>query len=76
IYYKIESKDGSDRYFTIDRETGEIYTKLEFDREIKQAYAILVNAYDGAPSSRPNKKAGEPNSVYRTRAGSSAVEES
>ncbi|RWS18039.1 Pt1-cadherin-like protein [Dinothrombium tinctorium] len=62
IFYAIESKDGSDRFFTIDRETGEIYTKMEFDREVKQAYAILVKAYDGAPSARPNKRPNEPNS--------------
>ncbi|XP_054165441.1 neural-cadherin-like isoform X3 [Oppia nitens] len=65
VYYGIESKDGSDRFFSIDRETGEIYTKVEFDREEKQAYAILVKAEDGAPSDRPNRKAQEPNSVTK-----------
>ena len=54
VTYAIEEKDGSNKYFTIDRETGEIYTKMEFDREEKQAYAILVRAEDGAKSARPN----------------------
>ncbi|XP_074602495.1 neural cadherin isoform X1 [Brevipalpus obovatus] len=66
VFYSIEpSKDSSDQYFTIDRETGEIYTKQEFDREVKQAYAVLVRAYDGAPSSRPGSKQGDPNSVTK-----------
>jgi hypothetical protein len=61
VYYKIDSADDS-KYFSIDQETGEIYTKMEFDREEKQAYAILVKAYDGAPSDRPNKRNNEANS--------------
>ncbi|GIX99098.1 putative cadherin [Caerostris darwini] len=63
VYYAIESKDQGDKFFSIDRETGEIYTRVEFDREEKQAYAILVRAEDGAASDRPNMKPGEPNSV-------------
>lgn len=62
VFYAIESRDGSDRFFSIDKETGEIFTKQEFDREEKQAYAILVKAFDGAPSDRPNMKPGDPNS--------------
>lgn len=62
MFYAIESRDGSDRFFSIDKETGEIFTKQEFDREEKQAYAILVKAFDGAPSDRPNMKPGDPNS--------------
>lgn len=65
VYYAIESKDGSDRFFSIDKETGEIFTKQEFDREEKQAYAIFVKAFDGAPSDRPNMKQHEPNSGKR-----------
>ena len=34
---------------------------MEFDREEKQAYALLVKAYDGAPSDRPNMKHNQPN---------------
>ena len=66
VFYAIESKDGSDRFFSIDKETGEIFTKQEFDREEKQAYAIFVKAYDGAPSDRPNMKPNEPNSGEST----------
>ncbi|XP_076325233.1 neural cadherin isoform X1 [Tachypleus tridentatus] len=65
VYYSIENKDGGDQFFTIDRESGEIYTKIEFDREEKQTYAILVRAEDGAPSDRPHKKDGSPNSVTK-----------
>ncbi|XP_055930136.1 neural-cadherin-like isoform X4 [Argiope bruennichi] len=65
VYYAIESKDHGDKFFSIDRETGEIYTRVEFDREEKQAYAILVRAEDGAASDRPNMKPGEPNSVTK-----------
>uniref|UniRef100_T1DFT0 Putative cadherin n=1 Tax=Cupiennius salei TaxID=6928 RepID=T1DFT0_CUPSA len=65
VYYAIESKDQGDKFFSIDRETGEIYTRVEFDREEKQAYAILVRAEDGAASDRPNMKPGEPNSVTK-----------
>lgn len=34
--------------------TGEIFTRIEFDREEKQAYALEVEARDGAASARPN----------------------
>ena len=61
VYYSIVSKDPAREPFTIDRETGEIFTNMEFDREEKQAYAILVRAEDGAPSARPNAKPNEPN---------------
>ncbi|XP_022238088.1 neural-cadherin-like [Limulus polyphemus] len=65
VYYKIE--EGGDRYFTIDKETGTIFTKIEFDREEKQAYAIKVSAEDGALSDRPHEKYGipKPNKVTK-----------
>ncbi|XP_022647325.1 neural-cadherin-like isoform X4 [Varroa destructor] len=65
VYYAIESKDQGDKYFTIDRETGDIYTKVEFDREEKLAYAIQVRAEDGAPSARPHIRGNSPNSVTK-----------
>lgn len=65
VYYGIEPKDGGNKYFRIDKETGEIFTRMEFDREEKQAYVILVKAEDGNPSDRPNMKPGEPNSVTK-----------
>jgi hypothetical protein len=52
--------EGKD-YFEINRETGEIFTKVMFDREKQGAYALEVEARDGAPSARPNSN-GQPNS--------------
>lgn len=62
VYYQIESPDGVEQNFTIDRITGEIHTKVEFDREEKQYYALVIRAIDGAPSDRPGSE-GRPNSV-------------
>ncbi|KAG1685476.1 Neural-cadherin [Nymphon striatum] len=67
VYYSIVPNDGMNEYFTIDRDTGEIYTKKVFDREFKQAYPVLIRAEDGAPSVRPNVPPGEPNSEYGTK---------
>lgn len=61
VFYSIVSKDKDKSPFRIERDNGEIYTNMEFDREEKQAYAILVKAEDGAPSARPNAKSNEPN---------------
>lgn len=62
VFYQIESHDGVDRNFTIDRNTGEIFTKVEFDREEKQSYSLVIRAIDGAPSARAGSD-GKPNSV-------------
>lgn len=61
-YYVVDSdrNEGKD-YFEINRETGEIFTKVMFDREKQGAYALEVEARDGAPSARPNSN-GQPNS--------------
>lgn len=61
-YYIVDSdrNEGKD-YFEINRETGEIFTKVVFDREKQGAYALEVEARDGAPSARPNNN-GQPNS--------------
>lgn len=61
VYYSIENQ-GIEQNFTIDRDTGEIFTKVEFDREEKQNYALLIRATDGANSDRPGSE-GKPNSV-------------
>ncbi|UYV85015.1 hmr-1 [Cordylochernes scorpioides] len=61
VYYSIESTEDGDKYFRIDRETGDIFTRMEFDREEKQTYTVVVRAEDGAPSARLTS--GEPNSV-------------
>lgn len=45
--------EGKD-YFEINTETGEVFTKIVFDREKQGAYALEVEATDGAPSARPN----------------------
>lgn len=52
--------EGKD-YFEINLQTGEIFTKVVFDREKQGAYALEVEARDGAPSARPNSN-GQPNS--------------
>ncbi|KAL0123657.1 hypothetical protein PUN28_005875 [Cardiocondyla obscurior] len=64
-YYVVNSdrNEGKD-YFEINRETGEIFTKVMFDREKQGAYALEVEARDGAPSARPNSN-GQPNSVTK-----------
>ncbi|XP_044596396.1 neural-cadherin isoform X6 [Cotesia glomerata] len=64
-YYVVNSNrnEGKD-YFEINRETGEIFTKVIFDREKQGAYALEVEARDGAPSARPNSN-GQPNSVTK-----------
>lgn len=63
VTYSIESHDGAEQNFTIDRNTGEIFTKVEFDREEKQNYALVIRATDGAPSDRPGNDGRKPNSV-------------
>ncbi|XP_076394562.1 neural-cadherin isoform X3 [Megachile rotundata] len=64
-YYVVNSSrnEGKD-YFEINSETGEIFTKVVFDREKQGAYALEVEARDGAPSARPNSN-GQPNSVTK-----------
>lgn len=59
-----DRNEGKD-YFEINRETGEIFTKVMFDREKQGAYALEVEARDGAPSARPNSN-GQPNSGTST----------
>mgnify|MGYP005984979009 FL=1 len=52
--------EGKD-FFEINKETGEVFTKIVFDREKQGAYALEVEARDGAPSARPNSDS-NPNS--------------
>ena len=62
VYYGIVDSprnEGKD-YFEINEQTGEIFTKVVFDREKQAAYALEVEARDGAPSARPNSN-GLPN---------------
>ncbi|KAI5705206.1 hypothetical protein M8J75_012994 [Diaphorina citri] len=62
-YYIVDSprNEGKD-FFEINLQSGEVFTKVVFDREKQGAYALEVEARDGAPSARPNSD-GEPNSV-------------
>lgn len=55
FYYVVDSQrnEGKD-FFEINRQTGEIFTKVVFDREKQGAYALEIEARDGAPSARPN----------------------
>ena len=62
-YYIVENSEGAN-YFKITTQTGEISTKAIFDRETKAAYALEIEARDGAPSARPNS-GGQPNSGRR-----------
>jgi hypothetical protein len=61
-YYIVDSprNEGKD-FFEINKETGEVFTKIVFDREKQGAYALEVEARDGAPSARPNSDS-QPNS--------------
>uniref|UniRef100_A0A8D8PLP1 Neural-cadherin n=1 Tax=Cacopsylla melanoneura TaxID=428564 RepID=A0A8D8PLP1_9HEMI len=64
-YYIVDSprNEGKD-FFEINLQSGEVFTKVVFDREKQGAYALEVEARDGAPSARPNSD-GEPNSVTK-----------
>lgn len=61
-YYVVDSPRnlGKD-FFEINMQTGEVFTRVVFDREKQGAYALEVEARDGAPSARPNSH-GQPNS--------------
>ncbi len=61
MYYYIKDNTQGRNYFKINSQTGEISTKIVFDRETKGAYALEIEARDGAPSARPNS-GGQPNS--------------
>lgn len=64
VFYYIDEKSEGQNYFKIDSQTGEISTKVIFDRETKGAYALEIEARDGAPSARP-RLGGEPNKVTK-----------
>lgn len=54
-YYVVDSdRNEGKEFFEINETTGEISTKVVFDREKQGAYALEVEARDGAPSARPN----------------------
>ena len=60
VTYKLDERSGLGDKFSINPDTGEIRTKVVFDREEKEYYALTVIAEDGAASSllkngRPNQ---------------------
>jgi len=59
VKYYISNSEGKD-FFEINEFTGEIFTKVVFDREKQAAYALAIEARDSAPSARPNSN-GLPN---------------
>ncbi|XP_035701024.1 neural-cadherin isoform X3 [Folsomia candida] len=63
VKYYIANSEGKD-YFEINEFTGEIFTKIVFDREKQAAYALAIEARDSAPSARPNSN-GQPNTVTK-----------
>ena len=66
-YYIVDSpRNEGKEFFEINLQSGEIFTKTVFDREKKGAYALEVEARDGAPSARPNSN-GQPNSGKSTK---------
>ncbi|XP_064079326.1 neural-cadherin-like isoform X1 [Macrobrachium nipponense] len=65
LYRIVDSPRNEGRdFYEIRERTGEIFTRVEFDREEKQAYALEVEARDGAASARPNAN-GRPNTVTK-----------
>lgn len=68
-YYIVDSpRNEGKEFFEINLQSGEIFTKTVFDREKKGAYALEVEARDGAPSARPNSNG--PNSGKSTSSNS------
>ncbi|XP_054245691.1 neural-cadherin-like [Indicator indicator] len=62
ITYSLLHDSGRDyTSFSLDSETGSIYTASVFDREKKGSYLLEVKSVDGSESARPGKH-GKPNS--------------
>jgi len=59
VKYYVVNSEGKD-FFEVNEFTGEIFTKIVFDRERQGAYALAIEARDSAPSARPNS-GGQPN---------------
>ncbi|XP_051878588.1 neural-cadherin [Pristis pectinata] len=59
-YALVRDLSGDYRYFSIDFETGVIFTQTSFDREVKGSYLIEVQSQDNSESARPGKQ-GQPN---------------
>ncbi|XP_022110110.1 neural-cadherin-like isoform X2 [Acanthaster planci] len=63
ITYSFDASFPDAQFFTINGITGQIFSQIKFDREVKDEYALQVIATDGAPSSNP-ALGGEPNKDY------------
>ncbi|XP_078254534.1 neural-cadherin [Rhinoraja longicauda] len=59
-YAIVKDNSGDYHYFSIDFETGVIFTQMSFDREVKGSYLIEVQSQDNSESARPGKQ-GQPN---------------
>jgi len=65
-YYIVDSpRNEGKEFFEINLQSGEIFTKTVFDREKKGAYALEVEARDGAPSARPNSNGPNSGEQYK-----------
>ncbi|CAG2057162.1 unnamed protein product, partial [Timema podura] len=61
VSYKLDENSKHRDLFQIDKDTGNITTLREFDREENNRYQIKVIAYDNSPSALKNN--GEPNTA-------------
>ncbi|XP_072324160.1 neural-cadherin isoform X1 [Scyliorhinus torazame] len=59
-YAIVKDLSGDYHYFSIDFETGVIFTETSFDREVKGSYLIEVQSQDNSESARPGMH-GQPN---------------
>ncbi|XP_048386187.2 neural-cadherin isoform X1 [Stegostoma tigrinum] len=59
-YAIVKDVSGDYKYFSIDFETGLIFTQTSFDREVKGSYLIEVQSQDNSESARPGMH-GQPN---------------
>ncbi|XP_041045226.1 neural-cadherin [Carcharodon carcharias] len=59
-YAIVKDLSGDNHFFSIDFETGVIFTQTSFDREVKGSYLIEVQSQDNSESARPGMH-GQPN---------------
>ena len=56
IEYKIERGEDAPKLFEINSRTGEVQTMMEFDREHKQMYQILITGMDGGANASMSER--------------------
>nr|XP_015212998.1 PREDICTED: neural-cadherin-like isoform X3 [Lepisosteus oculatus] len=59
-YIILKDHSGDSQVFSINPQTGVIYTRASFDREQKSSYLIEVQSQDSSESARPGQR-GQPN---------------